>query len=79
MIASLSWGLGLLLIFPRIAYPLRPTMLIVPDLGYLVVTSAAVALTWGILRTVLVYVTLRRPASKAGQTPLPASAASVGR
>ena len=54
-------------------------MLIVPDLGYLVVTSAALALTWGSLRTLLVYVTLRRPGSKPGQTSLPASAAPIGR
>jgi CubicO group peptidase (beta-lactamase class C family) len=80
LIADVGWGLGLLLVFPRIAYPLRPTMLIVPDLGYLVAASAAIALTWGVLRTVLVYSTLRRP--KAPQTtPAPAGAratASIG-
>ena len=47
LIANLGWGLGLLLVFPQLAYPLRPTMLIVPDLGYLVVASALMALTWG--------------------------------
>jgi hypothetical protein len=35
-------------------------MLLVPDLGYLVVASGLAALTWGILRTVLVYFALRR-------------------
>jgi hypothetical protein len=33
LIANLGWGLGLLLVFPQIAYPLIPTMLIVPDLA----------------------------------------------
>jgi CubicO group peptidase (beta-lactamase class C family) len=60
LIVYVGWGAGLLLIFPRAAYPLRPTMLIVPDLGYLVVASAAVALMWGTVRTVLVYSALRR-------------------
>jgi hypothetical protein len=35
-------------------------MLIVPDLGYLVVASGLAALTWGNLRTVLVYLALHR-------------------
>ena len=56
----LGWGLGLLLVFPQIAYPLMPTILIVPDLGYLVVASSLVALTWAILRAVLMYSALRR-------------------
>ena len=58
LIANLGWGLGLLLVFPQVAYPLRPTMLIVPDLGYLIVASALVALTWGVVRTVLAYLAL---------------------
>ena len=60
LVAYLGWGLGLLLVFPQVAYPLRPTMLIVPDLGYLIVASALMALTWGIVRTVLAYLALRR-------------------
>ena len=60
LIASLGWGLGLLFVFPQVAYPLRPTMLIVPDLGYLTLASALAALTWGIVRTVLAYFALRR-------------------
>jgi CubicO group peptidase (beta-lactamase class C family) len=60
LIANLGWGLGLLFAFPKFAYPLTSTMLIVPDLGYLVVASGLAALTWGILRTVLVYLALHR-------------------
>ena len=57
----LGWGLGLLIIFPALAYPLAPTLLIVPDLGYLIVISSVVALVWGIARPPLTYFTLRRP------------------
>ena len=32
-VICIGWGLGLLLIFPALAYPLAPTLLIVPDLG----------------------------------------------
>ena len=80
-VANLGWGLGLLLVFPQVAYPLIPTMLIVPDLGYLVVASGLAALTWGILRTVLVYIALRRRgASRPAQTSTPATAVTpVGR
>ena len=60
LVAYVAWGLGLLLVFPQVAYPLRPTMLIVPDLGYLIVASALLALTWGVVRTVLAYFALRR-------------------
>jgi CubicO group peptidase (beta-lactamase class C family) len=56
----IGWGLGLLLIFPALAYPLAPTLLIVPDLGYLIVISSAVALGWGVVRPPLTYITLRR-------------------
>jgi len=59
-VICIGWGLGLLLIFPALAYPLRPTLLIVPDLGYLIVISSVVALTWGIARPPLTYLTLRR-------------------
>ena len=78
LIANLGWGLGLLFVFPQVAYPLMPTMLIVPDLGYLVVASGVTALTWGILRTVLVYFALRRrDASKPAQSSVPATAEAV--
>jgi hypothetical protein len=78
LIANLGWGLGLLLVFPQIAYPLMPTILIVPDLGYLVVASSVAALTWGILRTTLVSIALHRPdASKPAQSSVPATADAV--
>ena len=51
-----------MIIFPALAYPLAPTLLIVPDLGYLIVISSVVALVWGIARPPLTYFTLRRPA-----------------
>ena len=81
LIANLGWGLGLLFGFPQVAYPLMPTMLIVPDLGYLVVASGLAALTWGILRTVLAYFALRRrDASKPTQYSVPEPAvAPTGR
>jgi CubicO group peptidase (beta-lactamase class C family) len=80
-VTNVGWGLALLLVFPKLAYPLMPTMLIVPDLGYLVVASGLAALTWGILRTVLVYIALRRrSASGPAQTSAPAAAVTpVGR
>ena len=56
----LCWGLGLLIIFPALAYPLTPTLLIVPDLGYLILISSVVALGWGIARPPLTYFTLRQ-------------------
>ncbi|HLM20989.1 MAG TPA: serine hydrolase domain-containing protein [Propionibacteriaceae bacterium] len=59
-VVCVGWGLGLLLIFPALAYPLAPTLLIVPDLGYLIVISSVVALVWGIARPPLTYITLRR-------------------
>jgi CubicO group peptidase (beta-lactamase class C family) len=59
-VANAAWGLTLLFVFPQLAYPLAPTMLIVPDLGYLVVASGVTALTWSIVRTVLTYLTLRQ-------------------
>ena len=62
----LGWGLGLLIIFPALAYPLAPTLLIVPDLGYLIVISSVVALGWGIARPPLTYFTLRRRAVDPG-------------
>jgi CubicO group peptidase (beta-lactamase class C family) len=56
----LGWGLALLIIFPALAYPLAPTLLIVPDLGYLIVISSVVALVWGLVRVPLAYLTVRR-------------------
>ena len=59
-VLCLGWGLGLLLVFPAVAYPLAPTLLIVPDLGYLLVISSAIALIWGIARPPLTYLAVRR-------------------
>jgi CubicO group peptidase (beta-lactamase class C family) len=56
----IGWALGLLLIFPALAYPLAPTLLIAPDLGSLIVISSVVALIWGVARPPLTYFTLRR-------------------
>jgi CubicO group peptidase (beta-lactamase class C family) len=79
-VTNVGWGLALLLVFPQLAYPLQPTMLIVPDLGYLVVASGLAALTWGVLRTRLVYVALRRrDESKPAQSSMPAAVAPIGR
>jgi CubicO group peptidase (beta-lactamase class C family) len=59
-VVCIGWGLGLLLVFPALAYPLAPTLLIVPDLGYLIVVSSVVALVWGVARPPLTYFALRR-------------------
>ena len=59
-VVCLGWGLGLLLIFPALAYPLAPTLLIAPDLGSLIVVSSVIALIWGVARPPLTYITLRR-------------------
>ena len=42
----------------------------VPDLGYLVLASGLTALVWGVLRSILVYVALRR---RDESKPVPAS------
>ena len=60
LVLNVGWGLFMLIGFPHLLYPLSPTLLIVPDLGYLVVVSGVVALSWGILRTVLAYLALRK-------------------
>jgi CubicO group peptidase (beta-lactamase class C family) len=73
-VTNVGWGLALLLVFPRLTYPLQPTMLLVPDLGYLVLASGLTALAWGVWRTVRVYVALRRrDQSKPAQSSLPAN------
>ena len=80
LVANVGWGLALLLVFPKLAYPLQPTMLIVPDLGYLVVIGGLAALTWGVLRTLLLYLALRRRATSDPALSVPTTAeASIGR
>ena len=72
LVLNVGWGLLMLLGYPNLLYPLSATLLLVPDLGYLVVVSGVVALSWGILRTVLAYFTLRqRGTPKATQTSVP--------
>jgi CubicO group peptidase (beta-lactamase class C family) len=79
-VTNVGWGLALLLVFPKLAYPLQPTMLIVPDLGYLVLASGLTALVWGVLRTVLVYAGIRRrDESKPAQSSIPATVAPLRR
>ena len=63
LVSNAGWGLFMLIGFPQLLYPLSPTLLLFPDLGYLVVVSGVVALSWGILRTVLAYFVLRRTAT----------------
>jgi len=77
LMTNVGWGLGLLLAFPQIAYPLKPTMLIMPDLGYLVVASGLTALTWGVLRTVLYFALRRRDEWKPEQLSAPATAGTA--
>jgi CubicO group peptidase (beta-lactamase class C family) len=60
LVSNVGWGLFMLIGFPQLLYPLSPILLIVPDLGYLVVVSGVVALSWGFVRTVLAYFALRQ-------------------
>ena len=63
--------------FPQLLYPLSLTLLLVSDLGYLVVVSGAVALSWGIVRTVLAYFALRQsgtPSATETSAPKPTNA-----
>jgi hypothetical protein len=73
LVLNVGWGLFMLIGFPQLLYPLSPMLLIVPDLGYLVVVSGVVALSWGILRTVLAYFSLRQSG-----TPKATEASSSG-
>ena len=78
LVSNVGWGLLMLIGFPSLLYPLSPTLLIVPDLGYLVVVSGVVALSWGILRTVLAYLALRRSGTPRATEAFP-SGASVSK
>src|SRR5215210_343527 len=79
LVSNVGLGLFMLIGYPQLLYPLSATLLLVPDLGYLVVVSGGVALTWGILRTVLAYLVLRKTGtSKATGASVPkATKASV--
>jgi CubicO group peptidase (beta-lactamase class C family) len=72
LVLNVGWGLFMLIGFPQLLYPLSLTLLLVPDLGYLVVVSGVVALSWGIVRTVLAYFALRHSGTpKATETSIP--------
>jgi CubicO group peptidase (beta-lactamase class C family) len=79
LVLNVGWGLFMLIGFPNLLYPLSLTLLLMPDLGYLVVVSGVVALSWGIVRTVLAYIALRQSGTpKATEAPVPkATKASV--
>jgi len=63
LVFNLSWALLILVGLPRVFGPLPVLMLGMPDLGPLLVGSGIVALGWSIVRSVLVYVALRKPAA----------------
>jgi CubicO group peptidase (beta-lactamase class C family) len=72
LVLNVGWGLFMLIGYPQLLYPLSATLLLVPDLGYLVVVSGVVALSWGVGRTVLAYFALRqRGTPKAAEAPVP--------
>jgi CubicO group peptidase (beta-lactamase class C family) len=73
LVSNVGWGLFMLIGYPQLTYPLSPTLLLFPDLGYLVVVSGVVALSWAIGRTVLAYVALRQSG-----TPKATGASSSG-
>jgi CubicO group peptidase (beta-lactamase class C family) len=57
----LLWALVCLIVVPLFfRWPLKGLLLEVPDFGYALVLSGAVALTWGALRTVLMILVLRK-------------------
>ena len=58
---SLGWALLTLVLVPKqLGLPLRVVAQGLPDLAYLLLLSGAVALCWGIVRTIWAYATLRR-------------------
>jgi hypothetical protein len=79
LVSNVGWGLFMLIGFPQLLYPLSPILLIVPDLGYLVVMSGVVAMSWGIGRAVLAYLVLHKSGTpKATKASVPkATKASV--
>jgi CubicO group peptidase (beta-lactamase class C family) len=63
LVFNLSWALLILVGLPRVFAPLPALMRGMPDLGPLLVGSGVVALGWSIVRSVLVYVALRKSAA----------------
>ncbi len=61
LVLNLVWALICLAGLPRFFFwPLSYLMFEIPDLGYALVLSGAVALAWGVLRPVLVVLVLRK-------------------
>jgi hypothetical protein len=61
LVVYLLWALvSLVVVPPFLRWPLQGLLFMVPDFGYTLVLSGAFALTWGILRTVLVILALRK-------------------
>ena len=72
LLLNVGWGLFMLIGLPKLLYPLSPTLLLVPDLGSLIVASGVLALSWGIGRTVLACLALRRSGTpNAAEAPVP--------
>ena len=58
---SLGWAALILILVPKqLGLPLRVVAQGLPDLAYLLLLSGAVALCWGIVRSIWAYATLRR-------------------
>jgi len=73
LISNASWGLIILVGLPQVFAPLPVLMLGAPDLGPLLVGSGVVAFGWGIIRTVLAVLVMRkRSAPRAIGTPVKA-------
>jgi len=73
LISNASWGLIILVGLPRVVGPLPVLMVGIPDLGPLLIGSGVVALGWGVLRTLLAVLVLRkRSAPRAIGTPVEA-------
>jgi CubicO group peptidase (beta-lactamase class C family) len=60
LVLNLAWGVVALVVAPRLlGLPLSFIQYLSPDLGYTLLVSGAVALGWGVVRTVLAYLALR--------------------
>jgi hypothetical protein len=60
LVVSMIWSLACLKVFPFfLGAPLALLPLFVPDLGYTLLVSLAFALVWGVLKPILVILTLR--------------------
>ncbi len=75
---SLGWAFLVLVLVPKqlLGLPLLVVAQGLPDLAYLLLLSGAVALSWGIVRTIWAYATLRR-AGRRGHVAYRADATNV--